>query len=66
MFKKIVTKFFYEVIYVVSITKRKIDLFFDYLNNNCNENYDNNGYHFNYIYITSDSIKEYKTNKFIK
>ena len=64
MFKKIVTKFFYEVIYVISITKRKIDFFFEYFNNNCNENYDNK-YHFNYIYITNDSIREYKTNKFI-
>ena len=65
MFKKIIIKFFYEVIYAVSVTKRKMDLFFDYLNNNCNENCDNNEYHFNYIYITNNSIKEYTTNKFI-
>ena len=65
MLKKIVTKFFYEVIYAVSVAKRKIDLFFDYLNNNRNENYDNNEYYFNYIYVTNDSIKEYTTNKFI-
>jgi len=65
MFKKIVIKFFYEVIYAVSVAKRKIDLFFDYLNNNYNENNDNNKYHFDYIYNNSGSIKEYKTNKFI-